>query len=204
MSPLLLLLPGGIAIARDTGKIEYGPVFDIGNIFFYLMVSIPCIIITARKIRKKTTHHIAFPFALLFLIFIPLLILEDNGFGFSMDKKIIGFFENSISILFPLFYLLFIALLYYKGISEGYLISSVHAAEQKTLNSSEIKKFNISERESEIIKFLARGFTNKQIGEKLFISPVTVRNHLYHIFQKTGVSNRTALVNLLYHPKARD
>ena len=39
------------------------------------------------------------------------------------------------------------------------------------------------------------------IGEKLFISTTTVKNHIYHIYQKTGVTNKIQLINLINSPK---
>lgn len=49
-------------------------------------------------------------------------------------------------------------------------------------------------RELEILQFLAFGHTNRDIAEKLFISPDTVKTHLEHIYQKLGASDRTAAV----------
>jgi DNA-binding CsgD family transcriptional regulator len=49
----------------------------------------------------------------------------------------------------------------------------------------------LSERESEIMDWVGKGKTNAEIGNILSISEFTVRNHLYHIFQKLGVYNRT-------------
>src|SRR6202521_554112 len=48
----------------------------------------------------------------------------------------------------------------------------------------------LSEREKEIVQLVAQGYRNKEIGEKLFISEQTVKNHLHNIFDKLGVSDR--------------
>ena len=45
-------------------------------------------------------------------------------------------------------------------------------------------------REKEIVQLVAQGFRNREIGEKLFISEQTVKNHLHNIFDKLGVSDR--------------
>lgn len=58
-------------------------------------------------------------------------------------------------------------------------------------------RFDISAREREIISAVLLGKTNKQISEELFISPHTVKNHLYNIFQKLDVNSRTQLQHLL-------
>ena len=46
-------------------------------------------------------------------------------------------------------------------------------------------------REIEILKLLARGETNGNIARELYISEKTVKNHIYHIFQKLEVRDRT-------------
>ena len=52
----------------------------------------------------------------------------------------------------------------------------------------------LTERELEILQLLAFGYTNREIGERLFISPDTVKTHLEHVYQKLGASDRTAAV----------
>lgn len=51
--------------------------------------------------------------------------------------------------------------------------------------------FNLTCREVEIMEFIVRGLTNKEIADKLCISPQTVKNHIRKIFRKLGVENRT-------------
>ncbi|MBI4260855.1 MAG: response regulator transcription factor [Actinobacteria bacterium] len=52
----------------------------------------------------------------------------------------------------------------------------------------------LTAREVEVLQLLAFGHTNRDIAEKLFISPDTVKTHLEHIFEKLGASDRTAAV----------
>jgi LuxR family maltose regulon positive regulatory protein len=48
----------------------------------------------------------------------------------------------------------------------------------------------LTNREIEILLILPKGLTNHEIAEKLFISPETVKRHLYNIYQKFDVKNR--------------
>lgn len=49
----------------------------------------------------------------------------------------------------------------------------------------------LSKREVDVLRFLAAGHTNQEIGAQLFISPNTVANHIRSILAKTGTANRT-------------
>jgi two-component system response regulator DevR len=49
----------------------------------------------------------------------------------------------------------------------------------------------LTEREREVLALVARGYTNKQIAEKLFVSEKTARNHVSHILEKLGLSRRS-------------
>jgi DNA-binding CsgD family transcriptional regulator len=59
------------------------------------------------------------------------------------------------------------------------------------------KRYNLTDREQEIIAGVLQGLSNVQIGEKMFISTRTVESHLYNIFQKTAIKSRVQLVNLI-------
>jgi two-component system, NarL family, nitrate/nitrite response regulator NarL len=51
----------------------------------------------------------------------------------------------------------------------------------------------LTPREREIVQCICRGFKNKEIAEKLTITAGTVKVHLMHIFEKTGVKDRFEL-----------
>jgi DNA-binding NarL/FixJ family response regulator len=53
---------------------------------------------------------------------------------------------------------------------------------------------DLSLREIEVLRLVARGSTNAEIGRELFISEATVKTHLLRTFAKLGVSDRTAAV----------
>ena len=53
---------------------------------------------------------------------------------------------------------------------------------------------SLSAREREVLSLLTRGRSNKEIGAKLELSPLTVRNHLAHVFGKLRVRCRTEAV----------
>ncbi len=55
---------------------------------------------------------------------------------------------------------------------------------------------DLSERERQILALVALGLTDRQIGQRLFISPSTVRSHLDRIGKKTGLRRRAELTRL--------
>ncbi len=54
----------------------------------------------------------------------------------------------------------------------------------------------LSEREIEIVQWVAEGLSNREIAQQAFVSPNTVKVHLRNIFTKTGVASRTELTML--------
>ncbi|MGA1976300.1 MAG: LuxR C-terminal-related transcriptional regulator [Bacteroidales bacterium] len=59
------------------------------------------------------------------------------------------------------------------------------------------RKFEISKRESEIIREICAGLSNKEISEKLFISLQTVKDHTHRIYIKANVRSRVQLINIV-------
>ncbi|MFF6815983.1 AAA family ATPase [Streptomyces sp. NPDC012403] len=51
----------------------------------------------------------------------------------------------------------------------------------------------LSPQQQQIVQLAARGLTNREIGEKLFLSPRTVGSHLYRVFPKLGITARSQL-----------
>jgi DNA-binding NarL/FixJ family response regulator len=54
----------------------------------------------------------------------------------------------------------------------------------------------LSPREIEVLEFAARGTSNKEIAKELWITETTVKTHMAHIFDKLGVTDRTAAVTV--------
>ncbi|MFK0253663.1 helix-turn-helix transcriptional regulator [Streptomyces sp. NPDC090445] len=55
----------------------------------------------------------------------------------------------------------------------------------------------LTAQEVRIARLVATGLGNREIGERLSISPRTVSSHLYKIFPKLGVTSRTAVAHAL-------
>lgn len=61
-------------------------------------------------------------------------------------------------------------------------------------NARAMDYLGISAREYEVLELLAHGCSNKEIAERLFVSPNTVKTHLAHLYDKLQVSRRTQAI----------
>jgi two-component system nitrate/nitrite response regulator NarL len=75
----------------------------------------------------------------------------------------------------------------------------IDAFKQSAESGERHEKPLVSDREREVVKLVVQGFRNREIGEKLFISEQTVKNHLHNIFYKLGVSDRLELALYAIH-----
>lgn len=73
----------------------------------------------------------------------------------------------------------------------------VHAFREMGKSSKDTE--NLTDRESEILTYLAKGYHDKEIAEKFFISFETVRTHLRNIYKKLHVRSRTEAVLKYLH-----
>jgi DNA-binding response OmpR family regulator/DNA-binding CsgD family transcriptional regulator len=64
------------------------------------------------------------------------------------------------------------------------------------INSARIHSADLTPRESEVLSWVAKGKTNRDVADILAMSPRTVNKHLEHIFQKLGVETRSAATAL--------
>ncbi|MDZ4907281.1 response regulator transcription factor, partial [Clostridium perfringens] len=63
----------------------------------------------------------------------------------------------------------------------------------QNINSKEIEKYDFSEKEFQIIKYIAEGLTNKEISEKLYLSEGTIKNNITNVLSKLNLRDRTQI-----------
>jgi len=63
-----------------------------------------------------------------------------------------------------------------------------------SFSKKELKEFQLSKREVEVLTHISNGLSNAQIAEKMFVSNNTIKTHISHIYSKLDVKNRVQAV----------
>jgi DNA-binding NarL/FixJ family response regulator len=83
------------------------------------------------------------------------------------------------------------------GLGETMLLLAL--GDNRNGDAARLEQASLTPRESEVLSWLAKGKTNRDIADILGMSPRTVNKHLEHIFDKLGVETRTAAVAIGIH-----
>jgi DNA-binding NarL/FixJ family response regulator len=83
-------------------------------------------------------------------------------------------------------------------LSYGTLLTAFTSDHVKNISFEDFcRKFEVSPRETDIVREICNGLSNKEISEKLFISLQTVKDHTHRIYIKTNVKSRVQLITLV-------
>lgn len=64
------------------------------------------------------------------------------------------------------------------------------------INHQKIKELDISKREYEVLVGISEGLSNKEIGEKLFVSESTIKTHVSNLLSKLNAKRRTQALQI--------
>ncbi len=193
-------------------------------VFWFLLLNFSIIIIVGYFIAKTSTlkpisllryYFISMNFLYSFLSFL-LIVFPRKGRTIihDYDRKRIGpgiflimvlqcmplLFYNSQPYIAVIFTFTFFAGNTFLPIylNYGTLLSAFSVEPAKDLSFEEFcKKFEVSPRETDIVREICNGLSNKEISEKLFISLQTVKDHTHRIYIKTNVKSRVQLIYLV-------
>lgn len=171
-----------------TWNLPLGVIFFLSFVFILIDAfrSLPLI----RDKRGRMTVTLLFSGT---FIFLPLLLIV------RMTQAIFFPEMNYELLLFPLqtLYFLWLALVLIQFLMNRILISDAIPLPLSEKPASFFEERGITSREREIILFLEKGLTYKEIGRELFISANTVSNHVASIYKKTGQRSRVEMLNTL-------
>jgi DNA-binding CsgD family transcriptional regulator len=183
-----LIIITGYFIAKTDG---IRPVFLLKSFFIalnFIYSTIASLIILLPKKRKSLIHDydrkIIAPAIFLIMLAqcIPLLFYTSDLY--LAIVFIFTFFAGNTFL--PVY------------LSYGTLLSAFTTELPKDLSFEAFCiKFEVSPRETDIVREICNGLSNKEISEKLFISLQTVKDHSHRIYIKTNVKSRVQLINLV-------
>ena len=81
------------------------------------------------------------------------------------------------------------------GMGEAMWLLGLQSAEETS--ASRLATAALTPRETEVLSWIAKGKTNRDVGDILGLSPRTVNKHLEHVFEKLGVETRAAAAALV-------
>lgn len=152
--------------------------FKIITLEFYFALGLSCFLFGLRfKYLDDFYGEISKPIWIILSFFVVIFISECI---FDLNFNPLPFFYGLWSIAFIYYF--------WKNI---FTISINQFSSSQLAN-----QFHITEREKEIIDLIILGKSNKAIGEVLFISEKTVKNHVYNIYKKLGINSRFELMVL--------
>lgn len=129
---------------------------------------------------------------------IVLTMLDDNQSVLeAFQKGVSGYLVKNVSYNELLFAIKHI----YQGgsyldslLTKLFLEKLASAQHVKNLDNKVMDSFDISERELEVLQLISDGYTNMEIGEKLFLSKRTVEGHRQNLIDKMNVKNSASLI----------
>jgi len=78
------------------------------------------------------------------------------------------------------------------------VVAAFQKQQQQSVPGEAETLHHLTIREREILELLSRGLTYREIAAQTFLSPETVRKHVYHIYEKLHVTNRVAAINKFF------
>ncbi|HEX9134406.1 MAG TPA: response regulator transcription factor [Ktedonobacteraceae bacterium] len=76
-------------------------------------------------------------------------------------------------------------------VASGHSLIDANTTKQAVERLTQTPGSELTEREREVLALVARGYTNKQIADTLYVTEKTARNHVSHILEKLGLSRRS-------------
>lgn len=83
--------------------------------------------------------------------------------------------------------------MHYSSSLAGILVNQIV---KKNTRENSITSKNITERELEVLQLIINGYSNKEIGKKLFVSKRTIENHRSNLMSKMGAKNTADIVRI--------
>lgn len=175
--------------------LSYGVVFILNVGFMFLTITMILVLFRLKpdksdSIDKREIKKVCNKIVWAIIFFLPVFGLDSL---WPSGAHPLGYRLTSLAafgLIFNYFYVRF----FYGWIS--FHVGKESSSLPPALDDRHLEEFSITEREAAVIAMLVSGMIGKEIAWKLGISRSTVKNHIFNIYQKTGISNRVELLNL--------
>lgn len=169
--------------------------FFLLEIFLFISIAYAITIglICYKNINDKEQKKLLRNVCIVAAIFFPGIIYNEFPvFGFNF--KVNPLLYCSFCVVFISFIVKIYFRDYYISEQEIEALKYKYKADKK---SNIFDKYNLSDRERDVIIYVLKGYSNKKIADILFISLSTVKSHIHNTFKKTGSSTRYELIHLI-------
>jgi DNA-binding CsgD family transcriptional regulator len=150
-------------------------------------------ILRYKKINDKDQKKLVRNVCIVAAIFFPGIIYNEFPI-FNFNFKINPLLYCSFCVVFILFIVRIYFRDYYMSDQEIEALKNDYEVHKK---ANILNKYNLSDRERDVVVFVLKGYSNKKIADSLFISLSTVKTHIHNAFIKTGSATRYELIHLI-------
>ena len=176
-------------------------------LFLVIFYALVFMCLNYKDIKTKYKKRVLKIFLTITILFFPYMYLDARSEQIPILSKLFPYGLLSLPIFYMLWNLLsmYFAVKYFKdAIDESHdLNSQKDIVEVQNKQTEFFEKFNITNREKEIILLLIKGDSYNQLAEELSISLTTVKTHVHNIYRKADVKNKIQLINLINGSEAR-
>lgn len=145
-----------------------------------------------KDIWLKTRYITLYGLLMAFLVF----VLKWSQWRFLILDNALDIYIGLIAVFFTILGV-WIALQLVKPKVQTVVVEKevyIQPSDDWTINEAELKKLNLSAREYEVLQLLAKGQSNAEIAENLFLSTSTVKTHASNLFVKMDVKSRAQAI----------
>ena len=166
------------------------PVFNFGILVGMMYALI--FALAGSKHLKSSEEKLLTRSIIIYYMFSLFLFFTWNTSHIPLDSKVSVLARSLLGIAYNLLPLIILNILIYK-----FQKRPVLKPERAIDLDRWLENRNISPRESEIVRLVLMGKSNRSIAKELFISGRTVESHLYSVYRKLGIKSRMQLMRLV-------
>ena len=186
---LLLILIYNLMINKEDGSYVFLEI----SLFISIAYAIVIGLIFYRKINDKEQRKLLRNVCIAAAVFFPGIIYNEFPV-FDFNFRINPLLYCSFCVIFILFIVRIYFRDYYMTDQE---IDTLKDKNKSHKRSNIFDKYNLSDRERDVLIYVLKGYSNKKIADILFISLSTVKSHIHNAFKKTGADSRYELIHLI-------